>query len=41
MREKLVQLGAEPDGLPPALPTESVENIIAWRLQQLKEQGRL
>ena len=41
MREKLVQLGAEPDGLPPALPGESVENIIAWRLQQLKDQSRL
>jgi hypothetical protein len=41
MRDKLVQLGGEPDGLPPALPAESIENIIAWRLQQLKDQGRL
>lgn len=41
MREKLVQLGGDPCGLPPALPPESVENIIAWRVQYLKEKGKL
>jgi hypothetical protein len=41
MRLKLVQLGAEPSSLPPILPAESVENIIAWRLRELKEQGKL
>lgn len=41
MREKLVQLGAEPTSLPPLLPRETVENIIAWRLRGLKEEGRL
>jgi hypothetical protein len=41
MREKLVQLGAEPSVLPPLLPSETVENIIAWRLRRLKEEGRI
>jgi hypothetical protein len=41
MREKLVQLGGEPSELPPALPPEPIENIIAWRLQQLREQGKV
>lgn len=41
MREKLVQLGTEPSSLPPLLPGETVENIIAWRLRGLKEEGRL
>jgi len=41
MREKLVQLGAEPSVLPPLLPSETVENIIAWRLRGLKEEGRV
>ncbi len=41
MREKLVQLGAEPSSIPPGLPEESVESIIAWRLRELKEQGKL
>lgn len=41
MREKLVQLGAEPSALPPLLPSETVEHIIAWRLRGLKDEGRL
>jgi hypothetical protein len=41
MRDKLVQLGAEPSVLPPVLPSETVENIIAWRLRALKDEGRL
>jgi hypothetical protein len=41
MRDKLVQLGAEPGVLPPLLPGETVENIIAWRLSALREERRL
>jgi hypothetical protein len=41
MREKLVQLGADPSVLPASLPSESVTDIISWRLRELKEQGRL
>jgi hypothetical protein len=41
MREKLVQLGADPSVLPASLPSESVIDIISWRLRELKEQGRL
>jgi hypothetical protein len=41
MREKLVQLGADPSTLPPALPPENLADIINWRLHELKECGRL
>jgi hypothetical protein len=41
MRQKLVQLGAEPSALPPPVPVNNVEGIIAWRLRELKEQGKL
>jgi hypothetical protein len=41
MREKLVQRGAEPSPLPPVLPREPVENIKAWRLRGLRDEGRL
>lgn len=41
MREKLVQLGGDPGALPPALPAEPVENIIAWRLRELRDKGKL
>jgi hypothetical protein len=41
MHHKLVQLGAEPDGLPPPLPVQSIEEIIAWRLGELKNHSRL
>jgi hypothetical protein len=41
MHEKLVQLGAEPGSMPQGLPADSVESIIAWRLGELKEQGKL
>lgn len=41
MREKLILLGADPGSIPPALPADSVEDIIAWRLQELKGQGKL
>jgi hypothetical protein len=41
MRDKLVQLGGEPCDLPPALPSEPVEKIIAGRLEQLRQSGKL
>jgi hypothetical protein len=41
MREKLVQLGAQPGGLPPALPGETASDVIAWRLRQLRDEGRI
>jgi predicted anti-sigma-YlaC factor YlaD len=41
MRRKLVQLGAEPSTLPPAMPVDGIEGIIAWRLRELKEQGKV
>jgi hypothetical protein len=41
MREKLVQLGAEPSALPPLPPSEMLENILEWRLRGLKDEGRL
>jgi predicted nuclease with TOPRIM domain len=41
MREKLVQLGADPSVLPASLPSETVTDIISWRFRELKEQGRL
>jgi DNA-binding protein H-NS len=40
MREKLSQLGAEPAPLPPALPADQIEGVIAWRLQELRAQGK-
>jgi hypothetical protein len=40
MRDKLVQLGAEPTALPTAMPADNVEGIIAWRLRKLKEHGK-
>ena len=41
MREKLIQLGGEPNPMPPPLPTEQIEEIIAWRLQELGSQGKV
>lgn len=41
MREKLVQLGANPSVLPASLPGDNIAEIIHWRLRELKEQGRL
>jgi hypothetical protein len=40
MRQKLVQLGAQPSALPPPMPVSNIEGIIAWRLRELKEQGK-
>ena len=41
IREKLIQLGAEPSSMPPPLPSEEIEGIIAWRLQELKSRGKV
>jgi len=41
IREKLIQLGAEPNSLPMALPEDNAEGVIAWRMRELKEQGKL
>jgi hypothetical protein len=40
MRQKLVQLGAEPSALPTPMPVDNVEGIIVWRLRELREQGK-
>ena len=41
MRAKLIQLGAEPSALPAALPGEQIEDVILWRVQELKALGKL
>jgi ABC-type enterochelin transport system substrate-binding protein len=41
MREKLVRLGAEPSSLPPAYPSDQIEAVVAWRLQELRSQGKI
>jgi hypothetical protein len=41
VRAKLIQLGAEPSALPSPLPGERVEDVILWRLQELKASGKL
>ena len=41
MHQRLVQLGAEPSAMPGPPPTEQVEEIVLWRLQQLKCQGKI
>lgn len=41
MRAKLIQLGAEPSALPGALPGERVEDVILWRVQELRALGKL
>jgi hypothetical protein len=41
MREKLIQLGAEPSALPAALPGEQLEDVILWRVRELRASGKL
>jgi len=41
MREKLIQLGAEPSPMPHSLPDDKIDAILAWRLQELKFQGKV
>ena len=41
MRAKLVQLGGDPSFLPDAMPAESIDSVLAWRIHDLKDQGKL
>ena len=41
MSERLRQLGAEPNSLPAGLPADRVEGVVAWRLQELRAQGKI
>ena len=41
MSERLRQLGAEPNPLPLGLPADRVEGVVAWRLQELRAQGKI
>lgn len=41
MRAKLIQLGAEPSALPNPLPGERIEDVILWRIQELRASGKL
>ena len=41
MRDRLVQLGAEPSPMPEGPPKDRMEEVIAWRLQELRSQGRI
>jgi hypothetical protein len=41
MRAKLIQLGGDPSALPDAMPSESIDSVIAQRIHDLKAQGRL
>jgi predicted nuclease with TOPRIM domain len=41
MSERLRRLGAEPSPLPAGLPADRVEGVVAWRLQELRAQGRI
>jgi hypothetical protein len=41
MREKLVQLGGHPTPMPAALPTDQLDAVVTWRLQELKFNGKI
>jgi hypothetical protein len=41
LREKLVQLGGHPTPMPVALPTDELDAVIEWRLQELKLGGKI
>jgi hypothetical protein len=41
LRQKLVQLGGHPSPMPPALPTDELYALVAWRLQELKSSGKI
>ena len=41
LRERLVQLGGQPTPMPAALPTDELEAVVAWRLQELKFSGKI
>ena len=37
----IVQLGADPGGLPAALPGETASDVIVWRLRELRDESRM
>ncbi len=41
MREKLVLLGGQPGPMPATLPAPELDAIVAWRLRELKDQGKI
>lgn len=41
MREKLVQLGGDPSAMPTPVGMESTDEVLAARLRQLRELGKL
>jgi hypothetical protein len=41
MREKLVRLGGHPSPMPAAFPAGQLDEIVAWRLQQLRCEGKI
>lgn len=41
MHERLVKLGAEPAAMPCALPKDRIEGVVAWRIEELKRQGKI
>lgn len=41
MGERLRRLGAEPCSLPSGLPSDRVEGVVAWRLRELRAQGKI
>jgi hypothetical protein len=41
VRQKLIQLGSAPSPLPVPLPSEGTEGVLLWRVNELKEQGKL
>lgn len=41
MRERLIQLGADGGPMPEPLPAAETEGVVSWRLQELRNRGRL
>ena len=41
MSERLRRLGTEPISLPVGLPADRVEGVVAWRLRELRAQGKI
>ena len=41
LRAKLVQLGGDPTPMPAPLPTNELDAVVAWRLQELKLGGKI
>jgi hypothetical protein len=41
MSDRLRRLGTEPISLPVSLPADRVEGVVAWRLRELRAQGKI